>query len=79
MNDCIEAPRFSVYLGGGLYAGWLDLGELATKVDLPGLSGVHTFTIDSIASAYDKRTAVALCHFSRGVSVPAWIIPAVSE
>jgi hypothetical protein len=79
-----EAPRFSVYLGSGLYiAGVVFYGcEKNNEVGIQGSSDGSALTIARAENArqYFRAAAVHVCHVARRSGLSAWLVssPVVS-
>lgn len=81
MNAYIEAPRFSVYLGGGLYLGGIVYGEpiKPNHVPMDGHEKSAALAISRAddAAIYARDAAVRVCHFARRSGLSAWLVQAV--
>lgn len=84
MNTHHEAPRFSVYLGRGLYIGGIVNADPSTPetVALEGAPDGAAISIAFVGQAakYGRDAAVRVCHVARRAGVRAWLVnhPAVS-
>lgn len=80
----VEAPRFSVYLGSGLYIAGVgfDGCDKNNQVGIQGGSDGSALTIAraEYARAYFRAAAVHVCHVARRSGLSAWLVssPAVS-
>ena len=80
MNCKAEAPRFSVYLGAGVYVGGVfDAGHDCG--DMVAIRAFDSFrdlmlTRESDAANYVRAGAVRVCHFARRSGLKAWLVSA---
>lgn len=78
MNCKAEAPRFSVYLGSGLYVASVGFEGRAKRNEVAielGLGGPNlTVARAENARQYLRSAAVHVCHVARGYGLPAWLV-----